>query len=212
MNLMNFDDSQKDIDTYIELHNDIVSSERRALLKNGLAVSGLLSLSGLGIFVNAPALAKNAFAAERELRVFTPNLGETSRIVYWVPGEGYILDSLKEISWALRDRRENTARLYDPHVLDQLFAMSLQLEYEKPVHILSGYRSTATNAMLRRKMRGVARDSLHMKAKALDIRMPGRQNNQIYKTAMALRAGGVGFYGRSNFTHIDSGALRSWKG
>ncbi|GBU10348.1 M15A protease-related family periplasmic protein [Gammaproteobacteria bacterium] len=201
-------DLDENFDTFITAHNDLVSTERRSFLK--LAGGALAGSSLLGLFAVNPVLAKRALSTEREVRIFTPSLNESSRIIYWVPGEGYIRESLKELSWALRDRRNNTARMYDPHVLDQLYALRLQLDYKKPTHILSGYRSPETNAMLRRTMRGVAQDSLHMKSKAMDLRMPGVSTGDIRTAAISLRAGGVGYYGRSNFVHIDSGQLRSW--
>lgn len=202
----------QDLDNYIQLHNEVICDNKRNTLKLLASGSVLASVATLGLFASTPALAKNAFTAEREVKVYTPHFTETTRIVYWVPGEGYIRESLKELSWALRDRRDNTARVYDPHVLDQLFALRLQLDYSNPTHVICGYRSAGTNAMLRRTMRGVAKDSLHMKAKALDIRMPGRSNSDIYRTALVLNAGGVGHYARSNFTHIDSGSVRTWRG
>lgn len=201
-------DLDSDFDSFISNHNELVSAERRSFLK--LAGGALAGTSVLGLFSINPVLAKKAFSTEREVKIFTPALGESTRIVYWVPGEGYIRDSLRELSWAMRDRRNNTARIYDPHVLDQLYALRLQLAYKNPTHILSGYRSPETNAMLRRSMRGVARDSLHMKAKAMDVRMPGISTSNIRNAAISLRAGGVGYYGRSNFVHIDSGQLRTW--
>ena len=202
--------SQLTLEQQIDNYNNFISSHRRDFLKLALGTTSTLGLASLGIFASNPALAKAAHAQEREIRVFAPGVNETTRIVYWIPGEGYIRESLKELSWALRDRRTNTSRLYDPHVLDQLFALRLQMEYQKPIHTLSGYRSPETNAMLRRTMRGVAKDSLHMRSRAIDIRMPGRNTSDIRRAAISLRAGGVGYYPRSNFVHVDSGSVRSW--
>lgn len=198
----------KSYEDYIAQHNELINEHRRDLLK---VTTGILAGSALlGLFGMQPALAKQAVTKERELRLYAPALGETTRIIYWVPGEGYIRESLDEVSWALRDRRTNTARLYDPHVLDQLYALRLQLAYGKPTHALSGYRSPQTNSMLRRQQRGVAKDSFHMKGKAIDIRMPGVSTSNIRRAALSLKAGGVGYYSRSNFVHIDSGQVRSW--
>lgn len=193
---------------YIAEHNELICENRRNLLK--LATGAIAATTVLGVFAMQPSLAKEAVTKERELRLFTPALGETSRIVYWIPGEGYIRESLDEISWALRDRRTKTAKLYDPHVLDQLFALRLQLGYQKPTHALSGYRSPQTNAMLSRQQRGVAQNSFHMRGRAIDIRMPGVTTANMNRAALAMKAGGVGYYSRSNFVHIDSGQVRSW--
>ncbi len=197
-----------DIELYIEEHNALIDENRRDLLKKATGV--LAGCATLGVFGMNPALAKQALTNERELVIYTPSLGETSRVIYWIPGEGYIRESLDELSWALRDRRTNTAKLYDPHVLDQLYAMTLQLGYTKPVHGLSGYRSPKTNAMLRRNMGGVAKSSFHMQGKAIDIRMPGISTAQLRNAALSLKAGGVGYYSRSSFVHIDSGQVRTW--
>lgn len=193
---------------YISAHNDLICENRRNLLK--LATGAVAATSLLGVFAMQPGLAKEAVTKERELRIFTPALGETTRIIYWIPGEGYIRESLDEISWALRDRRTKTAKLYDPHVLDQLYALRLQLNYHKPTHALSGYRSPQTNAMLSRQQGGVAKDSFHMRGRAVDIRMPGTSVSNIKRAALSLKAGGVGYYSRSNFVHIDSGQVRTW--
>ena len=88
----------------------------------------------------------------------------------------------------------------------------MQLHYRKPMHILSGYRSPATHAMLRRHNRGVAKDSYHLYGKAADIRMPGRSSSEIRRAAMSLQAGGVGYYPRSRFVHVDTGPVRTWRG
>ena len=202
------EEKDQTVERYIQLHNELVCENRRDLLKKSTGI--LAGCAALGLFGLQPAMAKQAFSKERELTIFTPALGETSRVTYWIPGEGYIKESLDELSWALRDRRTNTAKLYDPHVLDQLYALSLQLEYGKPVHGLSGYRSPQTNAMLRRTLGGVAKQSFHMKGQAIDIRMPGVSTRNLRNAALSLKAGGVGYYSRSAFVHIDSGTVRSW--
>lgn len=190
-------------ESFIERHNEIIQDNRRNLLK--VATGVLAGSAAFGIFGLNPALAKQAVTKERELTIFTPALGEITRTVYWTPSDGYIRESLDELSWALRDRRTTTAKLYDPHVLDQLFSITLRLGYGKPVHGLSGYRSPQTNAQVRG-----AKSSLHMQAKAIDIRMPGIATRTLRNVAQSLSAGGVGYYSRSSFVHIDSGAVRTW--
>ncbi len=192
-----------DADTYIQEHNEIVCDNRRNLLK--VATGVLAGTAAFGIFGLNPALAKQAVTKERELLLYTPALGETTKTVYWTPSDGYIRESLDELSWALRDRRTTTSKLYDPHVLDQLFAMTLQLGFSKAVHGLSGYRSPRSNAAVRG-----AKSSLHMQAKAIDIRMPGISTRNLRNAALSLKAGGVGYYSRQQFVHIDSGQVRTW--
>lgn len=193
------------IEDYIQKHNELVCENRRDLLKKTTGV--LAGCAGLGLFGVQPALAKQAVKNERELIVHTPALGETSRVIYWIPGEGYIRESLEELSWALRDRRTGTAMLYDPHVLDQLYALTLNFNYNKPVHVLSGYRSPQSNRTV-----GGAKQSQHMEGHAIDLRMPGIGAHNLQTAAISLNAGGVGYYGRSGFIHIDSGPIRRWNG
>ena len=182
--------------------------DRRKFLQ-ATAAAGGLTASGL---ILSPALARTVRVRERSLLLYVPRTGETIRSIYWTPSEGYIRESLHEINWALRDVRRDQAKNMDPKLLDELFLLQLQMRYRKPMHVLSGYRSPATNAMLRRHNRGVAKDSFHMYGKATDIRMPGRGTSEIRRAAVSLQAGGVGYYPRSSFVHVDSGPIRTWRG
>lgn len=146
---------------------------------------------------------------DRVLSLYAPGTGESVREVFWTPNTGYLPQSIKEISWALRDHHNDEFRLFDPRALDILYAMQLMLQRPE-THIISGYRSPETNALLREESRGVAKNSFHMQARALDVRMPGLGVGQMRMAALSLRAGGVGYYPRSNFVHIDSGPVRSW--
>ncbi|MDX1654536.1 MAG: DUF882 domain-containing protein [Candidatus Competibacteraceae bacterium] len=160
--------------------------------------------------VSSPALAKVAGIQERErlLSIYNAHTGESLKLVYWAPGDGYLNQSLKEISWVLRDRRTDEVELIDPALLDQLYALRLQLNSRETFHILSGYRSPRTNEMLRRNGHGVAKNSFHMQGRAVDIRLPGRDVSQVRRAALSLQAGGVGSY--RSFVHIDTGPVRSW--
>ena len=162
-----------------------------------------------GLVVCSPALALST-QRERLLSFYNKHTGETVRAAYWVPREGYIDQSLREISFILRDHRNDKVKLIDPKLLDQMYALQLQLNPHQPIHVISGYRSPETNAMLRRRSRRVAKDSLHMRGMAVDIRMPDRRISELYRTARALQAGGVGYYPRSNFVHLDTGSVRTW--
>ena len=165
---------------------------------------------GVGAVALAPKLLNAAIQNERYLLFYNPNTGETVRRVYWTPREGYIPESIGEISWALRDHHNDQVRQFDPSVLDQLYAMQLQMRLGQPIHVISGYRSPSTNWMLCERSRGVARKSYHMQAMALDVRVPGRRSWDLCQAARSLGAGGVGYYPRANFVHIDSGPVRYW--
>lgn len=168
------------------------------------------AIAGAGGLLVAPELARAAFLNERYVHFYNPNTSEMIRRVYWTPREGYIRESVNEVSWALRDHHNNQFKQFDYSVLDQLYALQLQLGLNSPVNIISGYRSPTTNWALRESSRRVARNSYHMQAMAMDIRLPGGRISDLYRAARALGAGGVGYYPRSNFIHIDSGPVRYW--
>lgn len=164
---------------------------------------------GIGVLALAPGLARTAVLRERYLLFHNPNTGESVRQVYWTPRDGYIREAVNTISWALRDHHNDQVRQFDSNVLDQLYALQLQLGLGQPVNVISGYRSPSTNWMLCEGSRRVARRSYHMQAMALDIRVPGGRVSDLYRAARSLGAG-VGYYPRSNFVHIDSGPVRYW--
>ena len=128
---------------------------------------------------------------------------------YWADG-WYNPDALAEINHVLRDFRTGEAHPIDPKLLDLLHQIRAKLDTDANFEIFSAYRSPKTNAALRRRSRGVARKSLHMQGKAVDVRLPGRRLRDVRRAAKALRAGGVGYYPRSGFVHLDVGRVRYW--
>ena len=95
-------------------------------------------------------------------------------------------------------------------LLDLLFRISTKVNLSGPFHVISGYRSPTTNAMLRKKNKSVAKNSFHVKGQAIDIRLPGLYLSRLKKLAVKMNAGGVGYYPRSNFIHLDIGPVRYW--
>jgi uncharacterized protein YcbK (DUF882 family) len=168
------------------------------------------AIGGSSSLLLAPELLKAALLNERYVFFYNPNTSETFRRVYWTPVDGYIQQSVNEISWALRDHHNDQVKLFDPSILDQLYALQLQLGVSQPINVISAYRSPTTNWMLCESRRGVARNSYHMQAMAMDVRLPGGRNSDLCRAARSLGAGGVGYYSRSNFVHIDSGPVRYW--
>jgi len=168
------------------------------------------AIGGTGGLLLAPELLNAAILNERYLFFYNPNTSETVRRVYWTPRDGYIRESISEVSWALRDHHNDQVKQFDPSVLDQLYALQLQLGLGSPVNVISGYRSPATNGMLCERRRGVARNSYHIQAMAMDVRVQGGRVSDLCRAARSLGAGGVGYYPRSNFVHIDSGPVRYW--
>ena len=185
-------------------YEDAATSElsRRGFLRMAAGAVGGLAL--------APSLLQAASSTERCLAIHCPHTGETMRVVYWVPDEGYIKPSIDELSWVMRDHHTNDIKPIDPKLLDQLYALQVKLEPKQPIHVISGYRAPSTNARMRKRNRAVAKDSLHMRGMAVDIRMLDRRVGDLHRAALSMRAGGVGLYSRSGFVHIDSGDFRTW--
>lgn len=161
-------------------------------------------------FIAAPAIAAPRFAPDRRSLAFhNLHTGENLDLVYWSDGT-YHPDALHQINHVLRDFRSGDVHAIDPRLLDVLVSVNRGLDSEKPLQVISGYRSPATNALLRSESEGVAKSSLHMQGQAIDVRVPGRALSSLRRVAMSLRAGGVGYYPRSDFVHIDVGRVRYW--
>ncbi len=145
----------------------------------------------------------------RRVSMYSGRTGEKLDMIYWIEGD-YIKDALKEINHFMRDWRTGSAVGMDTRTLDIIAATHNLLDVKEPYMLLSGYRSPETNAMLRSKSRSVAKNSLHMKGQAADLRMSSRSVSQISRAAASCSAGGVGRYSRSNFVHMDCGPIRTW--
>lgn len=167
-----------------------------------------------GALLGSVALSQPVMAAlklpERRLRMTNAHTWEKLDLVYWADGD-YIPDSLAEINHLMRDHRANKVKAIDTKLIDQLYILVSSLETKERVHVLSGYRTPETNAKLRARSNGVAKYSLHMEARAMDINIPGVHAKNIQKNAVAMQAGGVGYYAKSGFVHIDTGKVRSWQ-
>jgi uncharacterized protein YcbK (DUF882 family) len=145
----------------------------------------------------------------RRVRMYSGRTGESLDTIYWIDGE-YIAEAVREVSLFMRDWRNGEAVNIDTRTIDIMTAAHNLLEVSEPYMLLSGYRSPATNAMLRSQSGGVARNSLHMRGQAADLRLESRSVRQIAAAAAACNAGGVGRYSGSNFVHMDCGDVRSW--
>lgn len=145
----------------------------------------------------------------RRLKLHNGRTGESLDTIYWIEGS-YIREALAEVNHVMRDWRQNEAITIDRRAVDIMAAAHNLLDATEPYMLLSGYRSPKTNAMLRSRSRGVARNSLHMKGQAADLRLSSRSVSQVFRAAKACSAGGVGKYTGSNFVHMDCGQVRSW--
>jgi uncharacterized protein YcbK (DUF882 family) len=145
----------------------------------------------------------------RTLSMTNVNSGESINVTYWSNGT-YHRDALDQLNHFLRDVKTGEQTEMDPHVLDVLWHTEQIVGFHGTVEILSAYRSPETNAWLASVSSGVAQDSQHMNGNAMDIRMPGVPVYKIRQAALSLQMGGVGFYPRSGFVHIDTGPIRHW--
>jgi uncharacterized protein YcbK (DUF882 family) len=146
---------------------------------------------------------------EKTVALYNTHTGESVNAVYWIQGK-YLPETLSVVDRVLRDHRTDEVKPIDPQLLDLLFGINEELECPHPFYIISGYRSPETNAFLRFISRGVAEHSFHMDGKAVDLRIPGWATYTVRRIAMELRMGGVGYYPRADFVHVDVGPVRYW--
>jgi len=153
--------------------------------------------------------AKANSPAERQLAFYHLHTGEKLSTTYWADGD-YITQELQSLNHLLRDHRSGEIQSIDTNLLDLLYVLHQQVDKAGAYHIISGYRSPKTNAKLRQQSNGVAKKSLHMQGKAIDVRLPGVELKHLRKVALNLRVGGVGYYPKSDFVHLDTGRHRFW--
>jgi len=177
---------------------------RRHFIKMG-ALAALACVSPMPCFGALPEPGDD----ERIIFLYNTHTEETLKAVYWINGQ-YVPSTLADIDYILRDHRTGETTRMNRVLLDLLHTLAVNLDATQPFHIISGYRSPKTNAMLRKNGRGVAKRSYHMKGKAIDIRLPRCNIGLLVKAAMELRGGGVGYYPQSNFIHVDVGPIRCW--
>ncbi|MBV1868336.1 MAG: DUF882 domain-containing protein [Marinosulfonomonas sp.] len=178
--------------------------------RNLLGAFAATTLVAAPTYSNAFGLLRGA-GDIRSIAMFSGRTGESINTVYWIEGD-YIKDALKEINHFMRDWRTDQVIKVDTRTIDIMAASHNLMNCNEPYMMLSGYRSPKTNAMLRSRSRRVARNSLHMKGQAADLRLKSRSVTQMAGAATACSAGGVGKYSRSNFVHMDCGPIRTWRG
>ena len=182
---------------------------RRSFLGIGAAAAAAALVPARAQAATARAATK---APERCLSFFNTHTGERLKTTYCTGGS-YQPEALRDLNYILRDFRANEIKPIDPRVFDLLHELAGTLETDRPYHIISGYRSAGTNAMLRERggrATGVASHSLHMVGQAIDIRIPGIRLENLRNAARSLKIGGVGFYPDLNFVHVDVGRVRYW--
>jgi uncharacterized protein YcbK (DUF882 family) len=161
---------------------------------------------------DAALAQRSGSAPERayRLRLFNTHTGERADVVYRL-GESYLPDGIAALERQLRDHRRGEVSSFDPRLFDLLVDLAAEVGHPGgEFHVISGYRSPATNEMLRQRSAGVAKGSLHTRAQAIDVRLPGVSTRELRDAALRLGRGGVGYYERSDFVHVDTGRVRRW--
>lgn len=166
-------------------------------------------LAGTGATVMATAAP--AIAASRPDRLSLHNLHTDETLdVAFRNGDRYDETALAALDHILRDWRQDEILPIDPQLYDMMASIAARIGQPPRYGIISGYRSAKTNDMLRRNGGGAAKRSLHMVGQAIDLRLEGTRLTTLRDVAVELGQGGVGFYSRSGFVHIDTGDVRSW--
>jgi uncharacterized protein YcbK (DUF882 family) len=214
---MSLDDPMRPSQTKRVLADPI---RRRAFLRTGLTAVATITalpvatfaeecLRVIPAFLPAPHQPRRSFDGRRELAFYNIHTDERLRTTYWEHGS-YVPDALQAINYFFRDYRANEVKPIDPRLLDLLFDLRSKLGGAEPFDLISGYRSAATNAWLAARSEGVAHHSMHIEGKAADVHLPGVALESLQSAALALSEGGVGYYPRSGFVHVDTGRVRRW--
>jgi len=179
--------------------------KRRRFLQLGLGATTALVLPNAFAGLSSPSAAQ----PERKLSLLNLHTGEHLKTPYWAEGL-YQPSELEAINHILRDHRTGDVYQMDNDLLNLLNVLHQKMDSKQAFQVISGYRSPKTNAALNKKSSGVAKKSLHVQGKAIDIRLPGHQLSDLRKAAINCQTGGVGYYPKSDFIHIDTGHIRRW--
>ena len=160
--------------------------------------------------VLVPSARPDTPSDQRRLRLYNTHTRQRLDVVYW-KDNSYVPDALSQLDRFLRDHLTGDVHHFDPRLFDVLFDLTKASgRRDAEIDIVCGYRSPQTNEFLRNHTSGVARQSLHMQAEAIDIRVPGFRTSSLRDAALALGRGGVGYYPISDFIHVDVGRVRRW--
>lgn len=184
------------------------SHSRRKFLTflGGMAAAGALPAKAATGNILTP---DSAFPADKSLSLLNLHTGESLKSTFFSDGQ-YHHEEIHALNILLRDHRNDQTHMMDPRLLDLLHRVQSTVSENKQIHIISAYRSPATNELLRKNSNKVAKKSYHMQGKAIDIRVPGVNIKHLHQAALSMKGGGVGLYSRSNFVHLDVGRVRRW--
>jgi uncharacterized protein YcbK (DUF882 family) len=178
---------------------------RRRFLAGLVTGAALLALRP----VRTVAEVLSVGGAPREVALVHTHTNEALSVVYWQDGR-YVPEALARINDVLRDWRTGDVVPIDPQLLDLLHDLARITGTRTPYHVICGYRTSQTNAMLRSRSSGVASNSQHIQGRAIDVRLPDIPIAELRDAAIALQRGGVGYYASSDFVHLDTASVRTW--
>ena len=171
-------------------------------------ISRLTRLAGAAALFLCPALL-GASGDARTLSLYHTHTGESLVVTYYEDG-GYRPEGMNELRRFLADWRNGEEQDIDPMLMDVLWKIQLAARHQGTFEVISAYRSPTTNAMLRGRSNGVAKNSQHIPGKAIDVRLRGLETSTLRDVALSLELGGVGYYRKSDFVHVDTGRVRAW--
>jgi uncharacterized protein YcbK (DUF882 family) len=178
-------------------------ASRRSVLKLGLAAAAA-TLAPQTLWARSPELP------EKRLSFQNLHTGESLTSTFWARGD-YVWEGLREVNHVLRDFRTGDVYPIDVKLLDLLHDLDRRLGGRNKFSVISGYRSPSTNAILASADHsGVAKNSLHMSGRAIDIRIESLDLAHLHQVALDMKRGGVGYYPKSQFVHVDVGPVRFW--
>ena len=190
-----------------EVRSSFSSLGRRSFLKTLAAFAAAAAVSPV-ILPTSPVLAATA-GTTRRLSLISANTRDVFDGVYWA--DGHVLpEAQRKLDMVLRDHKSGQITHIDPKLFDVLWEIQQNMGLSEPFEVVCGYRSRRTNALARRRSRGVAKQSMHKYGKAVDIRIHQQGIRSLANAARELEAGGVGYYPRNGFVHVDTGPVRHW--
>jgi uncharacterized protein YcbK (DUF882 family) len=188
-----------------------MSWTRRGLLTMSVAAVGISAAGGWPRSARARMRTQASGPAAKRIAFVNLHTGEELETEFF-RGDAYVDESLAAIEVLLRDFRNNERHVIDPRLMDYLHDVAQHSGVDPVFSVISGYRSPETNERLREQGSGVARHSLHLEGRAIDVRLAGVNCAGLAERALSLTRGGVGYYRKSDFVHLDTGAFRTWRG
>ena len=182
--------------------SSIVSDLRISRRKFLIAASSFVAVAATPTFVASSLSTLRPQFSSRKLSLHNIHTGEDFEGMYWREGQ-YDAKALKRLTHLLRDRRNNLKHPMDEKLFDLMHKLQSTLGVKEPYQVICGYRSKQTNKALHKKSKGVAKNSLHMQGKAIDVCLEHTSLKELCQAARSLKAGGVGYYPKSNFVHLD---------